>query len=248
MGITTLLLAVVERERWHWSILGILGFGLPVLIIDFAFFGANIIKVRDGGWFPLAIGIFAFTLMTTWRTGREILSRRLREQTIAVEDFLRDLARNSIPRVPGTAIFMSRNMEGVPTTMLHNIKHNKVVHQRVILLTVASEETPHLDTTERHELVNLGQGIYRLVIRFGFMEEPNIPELLDTLEVDGAKLQPMMTSYFLGRETLVVTRAPGMAIWREKLFAWMMRNASSASNFFCLPANQVIELGAQIEI
>ena len=248
MGITTLLLAVVERERWRWSVVSILALTIPVLIIDFAFFGANIVKVLDGGWFPLVVGMFVFTLMTTWRTGRDILTKRLTEQTLGIDDFLRDLSRNSIPRVPGTAIFMSRSMDGVPTTMLHNIKHNKVVHKRVILLTMSNEETPHLDTSERYELTDLGQGVYRLIVRFGFMEEPNIPEFLERLPKDKLELQPMSTSFFLGRETLVVTRQPGMAIWREKLFAWMMRNASSASSFFCLPTNQVIELGAQIEI
>ena len=155
---------------------------------------------------------------------------------------------NRIPRVPGTAIFMSRNPQGIPTTLLHNVKHNKVVHKRVVLLTVEVEETPHLADEERFEWADLTQGVYRLVLRFGFMEEPDIPEILSNLGPSPVSSEPMATSYFLGRETLIPTRRPGMAIWREHLFAWMVRNATSASIFFSLPANQVIELGAQVEL
>jgi KUP system potassium uptake protein len=249
MAITTLLLAVVEREKWSWSITAILGLSVPLLIIDLAFFGANIVKVLEGGWFPLAVGIIIFTLMTTWRAGRDLLNQRLNEQTLSMDDFLRDLARNSIPRVPGTAVFMTRNAKGVPTPLLHNIKHNKVVHKRVVLLTVDVEEKSQLNDSERYEWDDLGQGVYRLTTRFGFIEDPNIPELLSRMgKAAPCSLDPMSTSYFLGRETLIATKRPGMALWREKLFAWMMRNSTSASQFFSLPANQVIELGAQIEL
>jgi KUP system potassium uptake protein len=248
MGITTMLLSLVERERWKWRMVGIVGLTVPLLVIDLAFFGANIVKVMDGGWFPLAIGLLVFTMMATWRAGRRILTERLALQSISIDDFLRDLATSRIPRVPGTAIFMSRHIEGVPTTMLHNIKHNKVVHQRVVLLTVETEEKSHLSPEERFEWKELGHGVFRLVMRFGFMEDPNIPNVLETLSPDPVPFNPMTTSYFLGRETLIPTRHPGMAIWREHLFAWMTRNASSASVFFDLPANQVIELGAQVEL
>jgi KUP system potassium uptake protein len=248
MGITTMLLAIVERERWKWRMAGILALTIPMLIIDLAFFGANIVKIFDGGWFPLVVGLLVFTMMATWRAGRRILTERLSLQSISTDDFLRDLAGNRIPRVPGTAIFMSRHIEGVPTTLLHNIKHNKVVHQRVVLLTVETEEKSHLAPEERFEWKELGHGVYRLVMRFGFMEDPNIPAVLEKLSPTPVPFNPMTTSYFLGRETLIPTRHPGMAIWREHLFAWMTRNASSASVFFDLPANQVIELGAQVEL
>jgi KUP system potassium uptake protein len=248
MAITTLLLAVVEFERWKWPLIGVIAFVVPFLIIDLSFFGANIVKVMEGGWFPLAVGILVYTLMATWRTGREILNRKLSEGSLAVEDFLRDLAGNRIPRVPGTAIFMTRNANGVPTTLLHNIKHNKVVHNHVVFLTINVEETPRLADEERFEWEELGHGVYRLVVRFGFMEETDIPELLRNLPKGPVSFERMRTSYFLGREVLIPTRAPGMAIWREHLFAWMMRNSTSASTFFSLPANQVIELGAQVEI
>jgi KUP system potassium uptake protein len=247
MAITTSLLAVVARERWRWSIPAVIALTGPMLVADLAFFSANLVKVWDGGWFPLAVGAFVFTLMTTWYVGRRILTVRLGEQVLSVENFVRDLSGSKIPRVPGTAVFMSRNPEGIPTTFLHNIKHNKVVHQNVIFLTVDIEETAYLSEDERYEVKDLGQGIYRLGMRFGFMEDADIPKLLSRME-GPIHFNPMATSYFLGRETLIPTRQPGMAVWREHLFAWMMRNASSAAQFFCLPANQVIELGAQVEL
>ena len=248
MAITTMLLAVVTKDRWAWSPLMTFAMAVPLLVIDFAFFGANIVKVADGGWFPLAVGFIIFTMMTTWRRGRIILNERLAEQTISVEDFLRDLARKTIPRVPGTAVFMTRQNEGIPTTLLHNIKHNKVVHQCVVFLTVDVEEAPRLGDEERYQWQDLGQGVFRLQVKFGFMEDTDIPALLGRMVKPPASLNPMMTSYFLGRETLIPTRRPGMARWREHLFAWMVRNSTSASIFFQLPANQVIELGAQVEL
>src|SRR6185436_2233563 len=248
MAVTTMLFAVFARERWRWKPWKTALFLIPMLTLDLAFFGANIVKVWDGGWFPLVVGIFVFMLMSTWRQGRRILSERLREEAMSIEDFTRELAGNKIPRVPGTAIFMSRQTDGVPTTLLHNIKHNKIVHQRVVLLTVESEEKSHLSPDERFEWTDLGYGVFRLVLHFGFMEDPNIPSVLESLGPSPVPFNPMTTSYFLGRETLIPTRHPGMAIWREHLFASMMRNASSASVFFNLPANQVIELGAQVEL
>lgn len=248
MGITTMLFAAFARERWHWTDVKTMLFATPLLIVDLAFFGANIVKVADGGWFPLAVGLFIFTLMSTWRLGRKVLSERLAEQGMTIEDFLRDLAGNKIPRVPGIAIFMSRNPDGVPTTLLHNIKHNKVVHRIVVLLTVETEDRPRLAKNERYEWAELGHGVFRLTIHFGFMEDPDIPAALERVGTQYVSFNPMTTSYFLGRETLIPTKHPGMAIWREHLFAWMNRNSSSAGQFFSLPPNQVIELGAQVEL
>jgi KUP system potassium uptake protein len=248
MTITTLLLAVVARERWKWSLAAVAALVVPLLMIDLTYFSANIVKIFDGGWLPLAVGIVVFTLMTTWARGRAILSERLREQSMSMDDFMRDVAKGTIPRVPGTAMFMSRSSEGVPTTLLHNIKHNKIVHQRVVILTIIVEETSHLGDEERYEWHDLGHGVFRLILRFGFMEEPDLPATLEAMETKPFSLNLMAISYFLGRESLVATRRPGMAVWRERLFAWMIRNASSAAGFFGLPANQVIELGAQIEM
>ncbi|HEV8435994.1 MAG TPA: potassium transporter Kup [Thermoanaerobaculia bacterium] len=249
MGITTALLAVVERERWNWSIPAMLALTIPLLIIDLSFFGANIIKVTEGGWFPLVVGIFVFTLLATWRRGRELLAARLAESMIPIETLLREVARGTLARVRGTAIFLSRYPEGIPTTLLHNMKHNKVLHEHVILLTVSYEETAHLrGGDERHQWQDLGSGIYRLRVRFGYMEETNIPSLLASIKDAPIPLDPAAVSFFLGHETLIATRRPGMALWRENLFSWMIRNASSATHWFRLPANQVIELGAQIEL
>jgi len=247
MAITTALLAVVERERWHWSLGAVVAVTVPLLLIDLSFFAANIVKIAEGGWFPLAIGGIVYTLMTTWHTGRIILNRRLAQQALSIDDFLRDLANNAVTRVPGTAIFMSRSPTGIPITLLHNLKHNKVVHQTVVLLNIDVEETARVSEEQRFEWKNLGSGVHRLVVHYGFMEDPNLPELLSTVK-GPLTFPPMTTSYFLGRETLIATRAPGMALWRDRLFGWMMRNASSASQYFCLPPNQVIELGAQIEM
>ena len=248
MGITTTHIAVYAKDRWGWPFLGSLAFALFFLCFDLSFFGANIVKVLDGGWFPLVVGLLIFTAMSTWRAGRIILSGKLAEQGMSLEDFTRELGNNRIPRVPGTAIFMSRNPAGVPTTLLHNIKHNKVVHKIVVLLTVEIEDRPHLDKKERYEWGELGHGVFRLTIHFGFMEDPDIPDALERVGTQHVSFNPMTTSYFLGRETLIPTRQPGMAIWREHLFAWMMRNASSAVGYFSLPPNQVIELGAQVEL
>jgi KUP system potassium uptake protein len=248
MAITTSILAVVERERWHWSTIAILCVTVPLLFVDLAFFGANIIKVEQGGWFPLLVGVLAFTLMATWRRGRQILNERLAATQMEAGDLLRDLAAGRIPRVPGTAIFMSRRAEGIPTSLLHNLKHNKVVHKNVVLLSVVVEEIARLPESEKVQWEELGQGVCRLVLRFGYMDETNLPSILAAIKDPPVPLQPMITSYFLGRETLLATRRPGMALWRERLFAWMMRNATGAATYFSLPSNQVIELGAQIEM
>lgn len=248
MAITTVLLAVIEQQRWRWSILAMLALTIPLLTIDLAFFAANAVKVVEGGWFPLAVGIIIFTLMSTWRRGRVILSQRAREHPISIDGFLDNLARNIIPRVPGTAVFLTRTPEGIPSTLLHNIKHNKIVHHTIVLLTIEWEEKPRLENDERWTATDLGNGVHRLVIRFGFMEDPNLPEVLRLVSEKWRMFDPMSTSYFLGRELLIATSRPGMALWRERLFSWMMRNSTSASTFFDLPANQVIELGEQIEI
>jgi KUP system potassium uptake protein len=248
MAITTTLISVYARDRWNWPLPAAIGFAAFFLCFDLSFFGANIVKFAHGGWFPLVVGVIVFTAMTTWRRGRKILNDRLGAQSLSIEAFLRELGGGRIHRVPGTAVFMTRSSEGVPTTLLHNIKHNKVVHQRVVLLTVETQETSHLGTDERVTWQEVGQGVYRLGLRFGFMEDHDIPAVLEAFDTGPVKFNRMTTSYFLGRETLIPTRQPGMAIWREHLFAWMMRNASSASSFFNLPPNQVIELGAQVEL
>ncbi|MEO8217586.1 MAG: potassium transporter Kup [Acidobacteriota bacterium] len=248
MVITTLILYIVERELWHWSRAGALALSGFFLVFDLAFFSANIIKVQDGGWFPLVVAAFVFTLMTTWRKGRTVLNMRLEESSLSTDLFLHSVASTPPLRVPGTAIYMHRSRGVTPTALLHNLKHNHVLHDRVILLTILTEEIPEVPALEKMELENIGHGIHRLILHYGFMEDPDIPEFLSTVMVEGQPFAPMKTTYFLGRETLVPSRRKGMVIWRERLFAWMSRNASGAARFFHLPPNRVVELGAQIEL
>jgi KUP system potassium uptake protein len=248
MVITTILLSVLAVERWRWSASRAALMGVCFLVADLAFFGANIIKVPHGGWFPLVVAGIVFTLMTTWRRGRHILNARLAEDSLSVEIFLKDVATTTIARVSGTAIFMTRTAEGVPPTLLHNLKHNKVLHRTVVFLTVVTEDEPHVPESQRLSTADLGQGFFRVKIRYGFMEDADVPEVLSRLDVAGLKFPPGDTTYFLGKETVLATPRPGMALWRERLFSVMSRNARSATSFFRLPPNRVVELGAQIEI
>lgn len=248
MVITTILLYIAARKLWGW---GKLKAGMLMsffLIIDLAFFLANIIKLPQGGWVPLVLAAAIFVLMTTWRRGRAILGEKFRELALPDALFVSSLEIDPPIRVPGTAIFMDRTPDATPHALLHNVKHNKVLHERVVLLTVMTEERPHVPEEKRYELVERGNGIYRLVIRYGFMEDPNIPKVLEKIKIQGLELKPEQITYFLGRESLIATDKPGMAIWREKLFVWMSRNALSAAYFYDLPPNRVIELGAQVEL
>jgi len=248
MVCTSILLYFVERELWGWKRTPALLLTGVLLSIDLAFFLANIVKVQKGGWFPLAVGAIVFTLMTTWRRGRKVLTDRMREGTIPDELFMKSVLGHPPIRVPGTAIFMDRTPKATPHALLHNLKHNKVLHETVILMTVTTEEQPHLEEKDRVTVESLGAGVHRINIRFGFMEDPNIPDVLEKISHPELKLDPGQTSYFLGRETLVPTSRRGMAIWRERLFIWMSRNATSAARFFSLPPNRVVEMGAQIEL
>ncbi|HEX8138158.1 MAG TPA: potassium transporter Kup [Pyrinomonadaceae bacterium] len=248
MVITTILLGVVERAKWGWSLPLVVGLSGFFLIIDLAFFGANIVKIPHGGWFPLVVGALIFLVMTTWKKGRRILAARLLSRAHPIEDFLRDIANNPPVRVPGTAVFMNGTATGTPPALMHNLEHNKVLHERVVLLTVKTKQAPYVGPEERVQVESLGHEFYRMIINYGFMEDPDIPKVLEHLEPPAPRFEPMNTTYFLGRETVIAGRHPGMMIWREKLFALMSRNASSATAYFCLPPNRVVELGSQIEI
>ena len=247
MFIDTCLLAVVLFSLWKWN--RWLAGGLLTLffIVDTAYFAANLTKVPDGGWFPLLIGLIVFTLLTTWRRGRTLLAERLHEGAMPVQIFMKSAA-NSAKRVPGTAVFMTSQPTGIPHALLHNLKHNKVIHERSVLLTVAIEEIPHVVEKERLELQEIGQGFYRIILHYGFMQETNVPRELEKVDRCGFPFKPMETSYFLGRQTLLPTRGAGMGLWREKLFAWMIRNAEAPMEFFELPTNRVVELGSQVQI
>lgn len=248
MVITTVLLGVVEREKWGWSLPLALALSGFFLIIDLAFFGANIIKIPHGGWFPLVVGALIFLVMTTWKKGRRILAARLLSRAHPMEDFLRDIASNPPVRVSGTAVFMNGTEAGTPPALMHNLEHNKVLHERVVLLTVKTKQTPYVEPEDRARVESLGHEFYRMIISYGFMEDPDIPKVLESLELPAPSFNPMNTTYFLGRETVIASKYPGMMLWREKLFALMSRNASSATAYFCLPPNRVVELGSQIEI
>jgi KUP system potassium uptake protein len=248
MFIDTCLLAIVLISLWKWKpILAVPLLGV-FFIIDGAYFAANLTKVPDGGWFPLLVGLIVFTLLTTWATGRQLMLERMREAAMPLEIFVKSAA-NSATRVPGTAVFMTTSSEGVPHALLHNLKHNKVLHERVMLLTVKIEDVPYVEEGRRFDLTTIGNGFYRLILRFGFMEELNVPNSLMRVESCGPQFRMMDTSFFLARQTLLATGTkPGMALWREKLFSWMLRNAESAMEFFKLPPNRVVELGSQVEI
>ena len=247
MFIDTLLLAAVLTALWRWPLWKALPLVAVFLIVDVAYFGANLIKVPQGGWVPLFIGFFIFTLLTTWARGRKLMRERMSEAALPLEIFAKS-AKNSALRVPGTAIFMASTTAGVPSALLHNIKHNKVLHERVVILTINIADVPYVYSTSRCEMTDLGDGFYRAVLHYGFMEETDVPEGLKAMQRCGGEFDMMHTSFFLSRQTLIPSDHPGMSIWREKVFAWMLRNAASAMDFFKLPTNRVVELGSQLEI
>jgi len=248
MVFTTLLFAAVARARWRWAWWRVGALAAAFLVVDLAFWGANLEKIPHGGWFPLVVAAIIFALMTTWKTGRRILASRMHATTLPFDLFLKDVEAQKVTRVPGTAVFMYGNPEGTPPALLHNLIHNKVLHERVVLLTVDTREIPAVSDDERVEVTELGAGFVRVVVRYGFVEEPDIPAALARVKVPGLDLRPMNTSYFLGRETLIPSSKPGMAMWREHLFSLMSRNARTATSFYGLPPNRVVELGAQIEL
>ena len=248
MVITAVLLQVVAIERWGWPpavayvVTGIF------LTIDLAFFGANALKVAHGGWLPLVIGGLLFTLMTTWKTGRQVVATRLTARAVPIEQFLATVEATRPARVPGTAVFMTAQPRGTPPALAHNLRYNKVLHEHVVTLMVTTQPVPHVPPDKRTTVRALGQGVFDVVARYGFMEDPNVPEALSRARDQGLELDEADVTYFLGRETLIVTKAPGMAMWRERLFVLLARNAVRATTFFRLPPERVVELGVQVEI
>ena len=249
MMIDTLLAFVVVRAMWNWNWLQAVLFLALFFIVDFAFFSANLVKVLDGGWFPLLLGLGVFTLFATWKRGRALLYEKLQQDSIPLDAFLTSLSYGGPPRVPGTGIFMTTRPDGVPRAMLHNLLHNKVLHERVILLNVSMQDIPHVGESERMTVEALPQGFYRVIVSYGFKDDPNIPRALELCDRHGmAPVEMMETSFFLGRETIVPNRVPSMSLWRQILFTWMFRNADTATDFFKLPTNRVVELGTQVEL
>lgn len=247
MFISTIMIGILMLRVWNWKpwqvaiVIGVF------LIVDGAYLASNLIKVPEGGWLPLFVALVIFVLLTTWAKGRELMIARLREAAMPVKVFIASAA-SSATRVPGTAVFMTSTADGVPHALLHNLKHNKVIHERVILLTVKIADIPFVEDDTRCRLEDLGEGFHRLIVKYGFMQEADVPNALARLTGCGPAFKMMDTSFFLARQTLLPSSRPGMAIWREKLFAWMLRNAESAMEFFRLPTNRVVELGSQVEI
>nr|WP_314444844.1 potassium transporter Kup [uncultured Sphingomonas sp.] len=247
MFIDTLLLAVVFFSLWKWPAWKAVPLLALFLLVDILYFGANLLKVPDGGWVPLVVGVIGFILLTTWAKGRKLMMDRMAEASLPMEVFVKSAA-NSATRVPGTAVFMTSSAKGVPHALLHNLKHNKVLHERIMLLTVRIEDVPYVPDEKRMETQDYTHGFFRVVLRYGFMEELDVPTELGKLRDCGPTCRMMDTSFFLARQTLISTARPGMANWRERLFAWMLRNSESAMEFFKLPPNRVVELGSQVEI
>ncbi len=244
---TTSLLYIMARTWWGWSVAKALALVVPFLIIDGAFFGANLLKVRDGGWVPLTLALVIFTLMTTWNRGREIVQDLLRRGMLPIDMLLADIEARKTVRVPGLAVFMTREPEGAPVVLLHHLKHNKVLHEKVVLLSVLSEEVPEIPEAERITVKPLSQGLWRITARYGFMESTDVPAILERAREFGLEAKPLDTSYYLGREQLLASGATKLARWRKKLFVFMSRNSRSATAFYGIPPNRVVELGAQLE-
>jgi KUP system potassium uptake protein len=248
MGITSIVYFVVLRRAWKWSVwkAGIL-VGM-FLSFDFPFFAANALKFFDGGWFPIAVALGVFTVMTTWKKGRAILARDLSEKMLPTKLFLADVDTHCPHRVPGAAVFMASNPEGVPIVLLHHWKHNQVLHETVVLLSVLSEPIPEVSADARMTATELGRGFFQITAHYGFMETPNVPEIMRMAAKRGVPYRPERTSYFLGRETLLTTGDSKMFRWRKSLFSFISRNARSATQYFNIPPDRVVELGMQINL
>jgi KUP system potassium uptake protein len=248
MLIDSLLIYVVLTRLWRWHRAAALCVAAPLLLIDAAFLSSNALKIPDGGWFPIVVGAIVFTLLTTWKRGRSILHERLREETMPLDAFVESIAAAPPPRVPGTAVFLT-NMPGrVPHALLHNLKHNKVLHERVVLLTLNTRDIPVVAPKDRVQIDELGAGFETIEAYFGFTEDQDVPELLAECARCGHPFDMMETSFFVSRETLIPSVAPGMALWRERLFVSMSKNATKASEYFNVPTNRVVELGTQVEL
>jgi KUP system potassium uptake protein len=248
MAITTVLFLQVALRRWEWPAWQAYLLCGAFLAIDLAFLGANVLKILDGGWVPLALAAVLFTLMATWKRGRVLVQEILGRSTLPVDLFIDDIAARKPMRVPGTAVFMTSSTDGVPPVLLHHLKHNKVLHQQVFLLSIFAIDEPQVPAAERVEVESLGEGFYRVTASYGFMQTPDVREVMQCVQEHGLPYRANDTSFYLGRELLLPTGTSAFAWWRKRLFIVMTRNARSAASFFNIPSNRVVELGTQIEL
>ena len=246
MTITTVLAYVVARTQWRWSNTAALAVTIPLLCLELVFLSSNLTKIAHGGWFPLAVGAVMFTVFTTWRRGRQLLFEKIKERTVPLEDFFELMIVERPARVPGTAVYMTGNDAGTPSALLQGFLHMRAVHDRVLLLTIITDKRARIPLADRVRIEELPNGFWRAVARYGFMETPDVPQLLEHAKFSGYSLE--YTTFFLGRETVLPTKNPGMALWRERLFAFLTRNAQPATAFFGIPPSRVMEIGSQIEI
>jgi len=248
MLIDSVLIFVVMRRIWRWGRPVAAAIAMPLFAIDFLFLASNSLKVPEGGWFPLLIGIVVFTLLTTWKRGRALLMERLAEDSMPLDIFIESIGASPPPRVPGTSVFLTSTADRVPHALLHNLKHNKVLHERVLLLTIHTRDIPRVAAADRVRLSELGNAFWRMDAYYGFIEDPDVPQLLEATGKDGFEFDMMETSFFVSRETLIASVAPGMALWRERVFVSMSKMAVKATDFFHIPTNRVVELGTQVEL
>jgi KUP system potassium uptake protein len=248
MLIDSILLFMVMRRLWKWPMWLAVAIAAPLTLIDLAFLASNSLKIDDGGWFPLVIGAVVFTLLTTWKRGRALLMDKLSVDALPLDVFIQSIELSPPTRVEGTAVFMTSARDRVPHALLHNLKHNKVLHERVVMLTVVMRDIPYVDDDDRITMKPLGCDFYQMLAYFGFKEDPDVPQVLEEAGRRGFMFEMMETSFFVSRETLIPTVSPGMAMWRERLFVSMSKNAVKASEFFQIPTNRVVELGTQVEL
>jgi len=249
MSITSIIYYVVITRAWGWAPWKAIPLVGAFLVFDLGFFGANLLKFFSGGWFPIGLAVVIFLVMTTWKKGRALLARSMSDRLLPIDMFLADLANIKPPRVPGTAVFMSSNPNGVPVVLLHHWKHNQVLHETVVLLSVISETQPEVSVADRIQFKDLGQGFFHIAAHYGFMQTPNVPDVLQrATALYGVPYTPGKTSYYLGRETLLATKKSGMQTWRKMLFSFISRNSRSATQYFGIPPDRVVELGMQIDL
>jgi KUP system potassium uptake protein len=239
---------VVATQRWRWPVPLALAVTAVFLSIDSAFFAANLLKLFQGGWLPILIGAMLFAMMTTWKTGRRLVAERLEARSVPLKEFVGAVATTPPRRVRGTAAFMTAQTMGTPPALAHNLRYNKVLHECIVVLSVRTLQSPHVPAKHRISVQPIGEGVYDVWLQYGFMEDPDVPADLARSRQFGVPITVEDLTYFLGRETIVVTSHPGMAMWRERLFVLMTRNATRATAFFRLPPERVVELGVQVEM